>query len=211
MKTRYRVDRERRAVQSPRSGPRQVEGSPRSTVYSPLSAATGAHRSAQACSDVFTFVRLCSDMFGMGFPNLPQMASHCGEMRCRAKRVRFWRKKYSLAAVGSCRIRLCLISARQDGRWQIADGQGDQSESKWIKVARSTEGAAMGVYESYDNSTNLHSNFSAGHRAGNLTRSFPLARPSRACGFARIPFAASQAAQVTLSALTGIVRIVHAV
>ena len=31
-----------------------------------------------------------------------------------------------------------------------------------------------------------------------LTRSLPLARPSRACGFAHIPFAASQAAQVDL-------------
>src|SRR5579871_5997556 len=30
-----------------------------------------------------------------------------------------------------------------------------------------------------------------------LTRSRPLARPSRACGFAHIPFAASQAAQVS--------------
>jgi len=30
-----------------------------------------------------------------------------------------------------------------------------------------------------------------------LTRSLPLARPSRACGFAHIPFAASQAAQVS--------------
>ena len=32
-----------------------------------------------------------------------------------------------------------------------------------------------------------------------LTRSLPLARPSRACGFAHIPFAASQAAQVSFS------------
>ena len=30
-----------------------------------------------------------------------------------------------------------------------------------------------------------------------LTRSLPLARPSRACGFAHIPFAASQTAQVS--------------
>src|SRR5579862_313868 len=97
-------------------------------------------------------------------------------------------------------------SAVRNGRPQIADGQADKGESKWIKVAQSTEGAAMGVYESYDNSTNLHSNFSAGHRAGNLTRSFPLARPSRACGLARIPFAASRAAQVTLFTWTAIVR-----
>ncbi len=32
-----------------------------------------------------------------------------------------------------------------------------------------------------------------------LTHSLPLVRPSRACGFAHIPFAASQAAQVSFS------------
>src|SRR5579871_6845118 len=55
------------------------------------------------------------------------------------------------------------------------------------------KGAAdRGVYESYDNSTNITFSFRGGESRQrgfaiiyeSLTRSLPLARPSRACGFA---------------------------
>ncbi len=120
----------------------------------------------------------------LGFPNLPQMAAQRGEMRSRAKRGA-GRSRASAFTPG-CGPRPGIAN----GKWKIANARrapGGVRESSqmfaYVRICPLMFGfwrKKVVVYENIDS----------------LTRLLPLARPSRACGFAHIPFAASQAAQV---------------
>ena len=110
-----------------------------------------------------------------------------------------WQMTYCQAGTLSADAQSAFAALRRDPLHPTYDVASEMAHKK--SKARSPRSKVRdGVYESYVNHENyMRKNWpDRGSRVvhESLTRSLPLARPSRACGFARIPFAASQAAQV---------------